>query len=209
VTINNDKFWLWIVVLLAVVGIGSCGYIYHQYEKKRELLRTMRLQTIRTTPVVAMTEPLQQPESISSAIDKSLPLISFSMLGDTEIDDLQQPLFAEKIRQLDGQRVRMQGFMSPYDDIRNMRTFMLFSYPVGCNFCVPPAVNQVVLVQQKAGQRNYHFIDDPVEISGLLHIWQDNSNIPVFNDIAFLYLIDDAEVTVRQLDDKELDDLHR
>lgn len=206
---SNDKFWLWILILIAVMSIGSSGFIYYQLEKKRELRRPVRLQTVQTTTVVAEAEPLQQPESISSAIDKSLPLISFSMLGNTEIDDSQQPLFAEEIRRLDGQRVRMQGFMSPYDDIRNMRSFMLFSYPVGCNFCAPPAVNQVVLVHQKAGQRNYHFIDDPIEISGVLRLWQDKSDIPDVDDVTFLYQMEETEVAIWKLDDEELDKLHR
>ena len=206
---NNGNFWLWVAMLVAFIGVGVCGYVYYQYEQKRELLRTMRSQIIRTAAVTTVTEPILAPAPITFAIDKSLPLISFGMLEDATSDDLQRPVFGEEIRQHDGQQVRMRGFMSPYDDIRDMRTFMLFSYPVGCNFCTPPAVNQVVLVQQKVGQRNYHFIDDPIEISGILHVWQDNSNIPEFDDVTFLYLLDEADVVVWKLDEKAIDELHR
>ena len=81
------------------------------------------------------------------------PMIDFSMLDEARrLDFIDAGLtFPESLEDLDGRRVRLIGFMAPFDDLRNMRRCMILPSYVGCKFCSPPSVTQVVFVTKNIG----------------------------------------------------------
>jgi len=118
---------------------------------------------------------------------------NFKMLENVLPDDNFHPIYPPAVKSLDKRTVTMQGFMTPYDSLEDMKTFMLFGFPTGCNFCAPPSVNQVVLVRQAAGQKKYSYIDKPIEITGTMSLWHKDSEDPMHKEM-FLFVMDDVKV---------------
>ena len=79
-----------------------------------------------------------------------LPEVSFAMLdGARPIDLIQMDLaFPDTLKELDGRPVSLTGFMAPFDDLKDMRRCMIVPSYVGCTFCTPPTLTQVVFVTQ-------------------------------------------------------------
>ena len=141
--------------------------------------------------------------------DDGIPRLDFHVLERVTPDENFEPVFRPGIAALDGETVRMQGFMSPYESLQDMSEFMLLNYPTGCNFCAPPAVNQVVLVRQKEGKRRYPFIDDMIQITGTLRLWSKDSEDPAHEDVMFIYVMEDTEVVALDMDPIQRERLHR
>lgn len=135
--------------------------------------------------------------------------LTLSQLERVTPDEQGHPVYPPGILALDGETVRIQGFMSPYDSLQDMRTFMLFPFPTGCNFCEPPGVNQVVLVRQKEGLRRYGFIDAPIQITGTLRLWREESTDPAHREDFFLYVMDNTEVRELEMDPIQRERFHQ
>ena len=131
--------------------------------------------------------------------DESLPVIDFAMLDQARTldlidDDLE---FPESLMKLDGQRVILIGFMAPYDDLNNMRRCMIMPSYVGCSFCSPPSMTQVVYVNQGAANarpRSYRFIEPPSHVNGILRLSLPGRDHEGQRN-GFIYSIEDATVT--------------
>lgn len=123
--------------------------------------------------------------------------IDFNLLDEVKpLDLIDMTLeFPESLRALDGQRVRLIGFMAPYDSLYDMRRCMIVPSYVGCTFCAPPSLTQVVYVRQKerAGQE-FAFIEPPSDVSGILRIAEGEDLHEGHRD-GFVYVIDEAIVT--------------
>jgi hypothetical protein len=120
-------------------------------------------------------------------------LLTFKELATSTRDADEKHLFPEELRTADGKVNRLRGFMVPYDSLEDMSVFMLMQVSNGCFFCDPPSLNQVVIVHQKAGSPK-KFIEDPIEISGMFHLWSENSKI-TDHEAGFVYVVQDATVT--------------
>ena len=105
--------------------------------------------------------------------------------------------FPEPLDSLDGEQIAIAGFMAPYDFLDDMSTFMLMPSYVGCHFCKPPALNQVLYVEQKKADPDDkpQFIEEPIKITGTLRLARADSNHP--GHLAeFVYALDDTEIEV-------------
>ena len=122
------------------------------------------------------------------------PQIDFELLGQTVPDEEYRPVYPETLNRLDETTVTMRGFMTPYDDLENLETFLVLGFPTGCNFCAPPSVDQVVLVRQPERKAPYPYIDGPIEVTGTLRLWRPDSSDPAHRDEYFLYIMSDAQV---------------
>lgn len=118
--------------------------------------------------------------------------ITFDMLKKTELNYDPPPVFQADLTALDGKRVRMRGFMTPFDSLTDMRQFMLMPNATGCYFCAPPSPLEVVFVRQAAKDEAQPYIYEPIEIEGTLHLWRDKSEEAAHT--MFLYVIDGATV---------------
>lgn len=111
----------------------------------------------------------------AQAIDESLPVIDFPLLGEARSLDLinHEIEFPETLKNLEGKRVRMVGFMAPYDSLNDMRRCMIVPSYVGCTFCSPPSLTQVVYVIQgssSASARTFPFIEEASHITGTFRL---------------------------------------
>ncbi len=156
-------------------------------------------------------EAVERPAAVMERVETEggMPRLTFSQLERVMPDENGHPDFPPGMLALDGETVRIQGFMSPFDSLQNMKTFMLFPFPTGCNFCAPPAVNQVVLVRQKEGQRRYGFIDAPILITGTLRLWREDSEDSAHAEDFFLYVMEDTEVRELEMDPIQRERFHR
>ncbi len=102
------------------------------------------------------------------------------------------PSIPSDLRALDGETVAMLGFMAPFDSLERFERIMIMPTMVGCYFCVPPSMNQVVYAEQK--DRDAPFYDDPVLVVGRLHLWTPDSRAPYHRD-GYLFAILESEVT--------------
>jgi hypothetical protein len=144
------------------------------------------------TPVRVDSEA-QEPAPLATPSAETR-MIDFELLEQTVPDENYRPVYPGTLSPLDGRTVRIRGFMTPYDDLENLATFMVMGFPTGCNFCAPPAVNQVVLARQPERKGAYPYIDGPIEVTGTLALWTPDSADPAHRDEYFLYIMNDVRV---------------
>lgn len=104
--------------------------------------------------------------------------------------------YPPEIKELDGKRIAIVGFMAPWEQIDDMTKFILVPSYVGCYFCSPPAVTQVALVEQRnPDKKKRPFINEAVIVTGTLRLFSYASKHPA-HLADFLYALDDAVVEV-------------
>ena len=133
----------------------------------------------------------------SDIVYGDLPEVSFAMLdGARPIDLIQMDLaFPDALKELDGRPVSLTGFMAPFDDLKDMRRCMIVPSYVGCTFCTPPTLTQVVFVTQggDGSKSKYPFIEEASRVSGIFRISHRKSDHPG-QQAGFLYSIENAVV---------------
>ena len=133
----------------------------------------------------------------SDIVYGDLPEVSFAMLdGARPIDLIQMDLaFPDTLKELDGRPVSLTGFMAPFDDLKDMRRCMIVPSYVGCTFCTPPTLTQVVFVTQGGDESKskYPFIEEASRVSGIFRISHPESDHPG-QQAGFLYSIENAVV---------------
>ena len=128
-----------------------------------------------------------------------LPQISFPMLDETRPRDLidMDLEFPESLKELNGRRVSLVGFMAPFDDLKDMRRCMIVPSYVGCTFCSPPNLSQVVFVTQGSKddtEGSYPFIEEASRVSGTLRISLEESRHEG-QQHGFLYSLENATIS--------------
>jgi hypothetical protein len=119
--------------------------------------------------------------------------IDYDLLRSTKVKDKPPPIYGKTLKALDEKQVSIRGFMAPYDDQDSMYQFMLFPFPVGCYFCAPPGITEVLFIRQKK-EKGAVFVEGPIEITGTFKLWTPESEDEAHQQ-RFLYLIDEATVT--------------
>lgn len=106
--------------------------------------------------------------------------------------------YPSEIKELDGKRIRIVGFMAPWQTLSDFTEFMFIPYEVGCVFCSPPPVTQVMLVKQKRarGQQVPPFAPRSITVTGTLRLFTYESAHPA-HQADFMYALDDAVVELR------------
>ena len=129
----------------------------------------------------------------------ALPIVDFPLLGEARpVDLIDMKLeFPESLKNLDGLRVSLIGFMAPFDSLEDMSRCQIVPSYVGCNFCSPPNLRQVVYVTQgdpDVSGQSYSFIEEPSHVTGIFRISLPGSDHEGKNN-GFVYSIEDAIVT--------------
>jgi hypothetical protein len=138
--------------------------------------------------------------SSSAAHAEQAPLVDFKLLDHTLLerheDRPPSVIFPDELKALDNKRISIIGFMAPFEEMDNMKRFMLLPSYVGCFFCSPPSFTQVILVEQKSqGSGKLPFINDAIIVTGTLRLYFKESKHPA-HLAEFIYALDDADVTV-------------
>ncbi len=80
------------------------------------------------------------------------------------------------LKELDGKRVKVPGYMVPLDDsARGVSEFILVPYYGACIHTPPPPPNQMVYVTMAAGRRVEVNLWEPIWIEGNLHVSEVDS----------------------------------
>ncbi|MGB0331478.1 MAG: DUF3299 domain-containing protein [Planctomycetota bacterium] len=130
--------------------------------------------------------------------------LSFRLLDMVRSVDLIEPFlaFPDSLIALDGRRVELKGFMAPYDSLESMQRCMIVPSYVGCTFCSPPDLTQVVFVTQGAGDDPdgaFPFIEPLSQVSGVLRLSFAESEHEGATQ-GFIYSLEDAEVREASVD---------
>ena len=94
----------------------------------------------------AYEEQMDKVKIDPKTTSKSAVEITFPLLAEARPTDLidMNLAFPESLEKLNGRKVRMIGFMAPFDSLEDMRRCMIVPSYVGCTFCSPPNLRQVV-----------------------------------------------------------------
>src|SRR5207237_855824 len=87
------------------------------------------------------------------AIDPSgINAIPWELFSETILEKPFKPNFPKYLRELDGKRISMTGFMYPLREDPDMTAFLFIEAPVGCWYCEMPESTGIVYVELPAGQ---------------------------------------------------------
>ena len=115
--------------------------------------------------------------------------LTFATLAKTLVR--MPPEFPDELRNLDGRRVRITGFVMPYDDPEKLQKILLVETPGGCFFCSPPSANALLFVRRDPKDGALEIGMDPVAFEGTLHLW--HAGMKKGDDARqFLFTLDDA-----------------
>ena len=118
--------------------------------------------------------------------------IGFDVLRETHAPFRGPIRYPQRLLDLDRKTVRMVGFMTPYDDLDIMKNFMVMNMSVGCNFCAPPEMEEVVFVRQL--DEKGAFVEGAILVEGMLKLDLPEQDPDPLHD-TFYYVIDQARVT--------------
>jgi hypothetical protein len=114
--------------------------------------------------------------------------IPWWLLVETTLDRNFRPAFSKHLKELDGKRVSLIGFMQPISDDLETGVFLLIEYPVGCWFCEVPEPTGIVLIELPEGKVTA-LKRSEIKVEGTLVL---NATDPE----QFLFTIRDAKVGV-------------
>jgi Tfp pilus assembly protein PilF len=112
--------------------------------------------------------------------------VPWAVFAETTVDRRYQPAFSKYLKELDGKRVALSGFMQPLNEDLEHNSFMLIEYPVGCWYCETPEITGIVLVELPAS-KTAHLTRSLIKVTGKLTL---NATDPE----NFLYTLRDAKV---------------
>jgi hypothetical protein len=99
-------------------------------------------------PLARRFDPARLPPVRPDGVN-ALP---WAVLTATSLDRQSRPTFHKHLRDLDGKRVALTGYLQPVADELEAGAFLLIEYPVGCWFCEVPEPTGVVLIELPAGK---------------------------------------------------------
>src|SRR5262249_53604410 len=127
------------------------------------------------------------PGSLPAVRADAVNVLPWEVLAETVLDRQSKPTFARYLRELDGKRVVLTGFMQPIGDNLEQTSFLLIEYPVGCWFCETPEPTGIIYVELPPG-KSITLKRGPLRVEGVLKL---NDRDPE----DFLYSIRGAKVT--------------
>jgi hypothetical protein len=125
------------------------------------------------------------------AIDpKGVNALPWSVVAETTLDRQFRPTFPRYLKDLDGKKVTLNGYLHPLGDNADLNAFLLVEYPIGCWYCEQPEATTIILIELPEG-KTYRYTRGQVRVRGKLVL---NATAPE----NFLYTIRDAEVVERK-----------
>ena len=133
--------------------------------------------------------------TVSARAEQEPQTLTFELLEKTVYSEKPPPIFPAELRKLEGKRVRLSGFMIPYDDPEKLFKLMLVKTPGGCFFCSPPSPTSVVFVRRPATDSPLSYTTEIIVFEGILHLW--HSELKDDDETkGFFFTLDDAKAIV-------------
>lgn len=95
---------------------------------------------------------VHDPRSAFKPLEEREGVVSWKLLGTVTAKverDRVVPVFPQPVRQLDGQSLKVQGFMMPLEPGERQRHFLLSAVPTTCSFCVPAGPEGLIEVRTR------------------------------------------------------------
>ena len=112
--------------------------------------------------------------------------LPWAVLAETTVGREFKPNYPKYLKELEGKKVTLSGFMQPLGEEIELGSFLLIEYPVGCWYCEMPELSGIVLVQLPPAKTRT-FTRGLVKVEGTLKL---NPGDPE----TFLYTIQSARV---------------
>lgn len=124
--------------------------------------------------------------------------LSFELLSTANRRPGAPPRFSKQLADLAGKKVRITGFVCPYDQhaIALKKFILTPRMNEGCYSCNPPEDDCFVFVRLPANAVPMHWKSDTVTVEGTLRLMGRNGKDA--EDQKFLYTVDDAAVVPRK-----------
>jgi hypothetical protein len=98
---------------------------------------------------------------------------------------IDKPVFSSAIKELEGERVTVRGYIIPVEGYKNQKEFVFSAYPYSmCFFCGGAGPETVMEVE---AETSVEYSADPVVLEGVLHLNADDIN-------ALMYKLTDARL---------------
>ena len=116
--------------------------------------------------------------------------VPFSLLAKATRNGGELPVYPADLIALEGRRVTLTGFASPYDDPETAAKLLLTQGGGGCYFCAPPRENGVVLVRRASKLPLSLWRNEALTFEGTLRL----AHADVTDEEAgqFLFTLDEA-----------------
>ncbi len=79
----------------------------------------------------------------------AINLLPWLVLSQTQVDRKAQAQYPTYLKQLEGKKIQLEGYMQPVGEDYESSTFLLLENPVGCWYCEMPSFNGMVLIELK------------------------------------------------------------
>ncbi len=115
---------------------------------------------------------------------------------------LHNNILPEDLKAMNGEQIKIVGYMIPFDRISNITQFILLQAPfMGCLHVPPPQANETILVTTETPLASYTY--DPLMITGKLII----DEVFVDGFLVSVYTIEATDIRPSTAQDAELEDL--
>ncbi len=122
-----------------------------------------------------MPNPLWSP---APAVDGAVPWEVFGATAETIVErDGERwvaPQFPDNVKALEGETVRVNGYVMPLQQSLFQKHFLLLAYPLHCPFCVSAGPTQMVEV--KVARLPVEFSYDAILVEGVLELLENNED---------------------------------
>jgi hypothetical protein len=119
---------------------------------------------------------------------KGVNAAPWELFAETAVEKPFRPVFPKYLKELDGKRVSVIGFMYPLRDDPDMSAFLFIESPVGCWYCEMPETTGILFVEMPRGE-TVRFQRGLMRVTGRLHL---NTNDPE----DFLFTVKDAKAGI-------------
>jgi hypothetical protein len=133
------------------------------------------------------SRPLVVQTTLPTIDARGVNHLPWAVLADTRLGRTFNPSFPRYLKELEGKKVELQGFMQPLEGDLDCNSFMFIENPVGCWYCEMPEMTGIVLVELP-DRKTFAYTRKALRITGTLKL---NSDDPE----NFLYILREAKVT--------------
>jgi uncharacterized protein len=128
-----------------------------------------------------LIDPSQIPAVHNTLYQVPEGVVGWDTLGNLEVrTEVVAPLravfhtdYTAEIKALDGQEVRLMGFIYPLEAGREHARFLLTAWPPSCPFCLPAGPSQMVEV---LCEEPIAFTDGAIQIAGKFELLRDDAS---------------------------------
>src|SRR5262249_3531181 len=118
---------------------------------------------------------------------KGVNVLPWSVVIETTLDRQYRPTFSRYLKDLNGKKVILTGYLHPLGDNAELTAFLFVENPIGCWYCEQPEPTGILLIELPEG-KTHPYTRSQVRIRGKLIL---NATDPE----NFLYTIRDVEIS--------------